>query len=127
MPRRARLDAPGTLHHVIVRGIERRRIVNNVADRKNFFERLGELVGVGAQHQQEVGVVDVGHRDVQWAPEERLAAQHLGQLIHAGGGEAPAAAQRLENGLGVEQGAQVEQGSLIAQLGEGKADNGETQ
>ena len=27
----------------------------------------------------------------------------------------------------VEQGAQVEQGSLIAQLGEGKADNGETQ
>jgi hypothetical protein len=25
MPRRARLDAPGTLHHVMVRGIERRR------------------------------------------------------------------------------------------------------
>jgi len=43
MPRRARLDAPGTLHHVIVRGIERRRIVNDVADRKNFVERLGEL------------------------------------------------------------------------------------
>lgn len=31
MPRRARLDAPGTLHHVIVRGINRRRIVNDVA------------------------------------------------------------------------------------------------
>jgi hypothetical protein len=43
MPRRARLDAPGTLHHVMVRGIERRRIVNDVADRKNFVERLGEL------------------------------------------------------------------------------------
>jgi hypothetical protein len=27
MPRRSRLDAPGTLHHVMVRGIERRRIV----------------------------------------------------------------------------------------------------
>ncbi len=39
MPRRARLDAPGTLHHVMVRGIERRRIVNDVADRKNFFIR----------------------------------------------------------------------------------------
>jgi len=25
MPRQARLDAPGTLHHVIVRGIEKRR------------------------------------------------------------------------------------------------------
>jgi putative transposase len=43
MPRRARLDAPGTLHHVMVRGIESRRIVNDVADRKNFVERLGEL------------------------------------------------------------------------------------
>ena len=43
MPRRARLDAPGTLHHGIVRGIEKRRIVNDVADRKNFVDRLGGL------------------------------------------------------------------------------------
>ncbi len=43
MQRRARLDAPGTLHHVMVRGIERRRIVNDVADRKNFVMRVGEL------------------------------------------------------------------------------------
>ena len=43
MPRRARLDAPGTLHHVMVRGIEKRRIVNDAADRKNFIKRLGEL------------------------------------------------------------------------------------
>jgi REP element-mobilizing transposase RayT len=43
MPRGARLDAPGTLHHVIVRGIEKRRIVNDVADRKNFVTRVGEL------------------------------------------------------------------------------------
>lgn len=33
MPRRARLDAPGTLHHVIVRGIERREIVRDAQDR----------------------------------------------------------------------------------------------
>ena len=43
MPRRARLDAPGTLHHVILRGINKRRIVDDVADRKNFVKRLGEL------------------------------------------------------------------------------------
>ena len=43
MPRGARLDAPGTLHHVIVRGIEKRRIVDDVADRKNFVKRLAEL------------------------------------------------------------------------------------
>ncbi len=29
MARGPRLDAPGTLHHVIVRGIERRKIVDN--------------------------------------------------------------------------------------------------
>jgi len=43
MPRRARLEAPGTLHHVMVRGIEKRKIVNDFADRKNFVKRLGEL------------------------------------------------------------------------------------
>ncbi len=33
MPRQARLDSPGTLHHVMVRGIEQRQIVNDEADR----------------------------------------------------------------------------------------------
>ena len=43
MPRKARLDAPGTLHHVIIRGIERRRIVDNKADRKDFVSRMGDI------------------------------------------------------------------------------------
>ncbi len=43
MPRRARLDTPGTLHHVIVRGIEKRKIVDDDQDREKFIERLGEL------------------------------------------------------------------------------------
>jgi len=43
MPRRARLDALGTLHHVIVRGIEKRRIVRDVADRKDFIKRLAKI------------------------------------------------------------------------------------
>jgi len=37
------LDALGTLHHLMLRGIERRCIVNDVSDRKNFVERIGEL------------------------------------------------------------------------------------
>jgi putative transposase len=41
MPRQARLDTPGTLHHVIIRGIEKRRIVDDDQDRKNLIERLG--------------------------------------------------------------------------------------
>ncbi|HDP80174.1 MAG TPA: hypothetical protein ENN21_04960 [Spirochaetes bacterium] len=43
MPRQARLDAPGTLHHVMVRGIEKRRIVSDEADRADFVNRMGEL------------------------------------------------------------------------------------
>lgn len=43
MPRRARLDVPGTLHHVIVRGIERRDIVDDHRDRDDFVSRVGRL------------------------------------------------------------------------------------
>jgi REP element-mobilizing transposase RayT len=43
MPRQARLDAPDTLHHVIVRGIEKQRIVNDRKDREEFVSRLGEV------------------------------------------------------------------------------------
>lgn len=43
MPRSARLDIPGTLHHVIVRGIEKRRIVNDDSDRQQFVERLNSI------------------------------------------------------------------------------------
>ena len=43
MPRSARLDAPGTLHHVIIRGIERRRIVDDDKDRQGFVDRLAQL------------------------------------------------------------------------------------
>jgi REP element-mobilizing transposase RayT len=42
MPRQARLDAPGTLHHVIIRGIEKRKIVNGDADREEFVDRVGK-------------------------------------------------------------------------------------
>ena len=45
MPRQARLDAPGTLHHVMVRGIEGAKIFYDDKDRKNFLSRIGKLVG----------------------------------------------------------------------------------
>lgn len=44
MPRNARIDAPGALHHVIVRGIERGKIFRSDYDRKNFLNRLGKLI-----------------------------------------------------------------------------------
>jgi len=37
------MDAPGPLSNVILRGIDKRRIVKDVADHKNFVKRLEEL------------------------------------------------------------------------------------
>jgi putative transposase len=44
MPRQARIDAPGVLHHVIIRGIERRKIFRDDKDRDSFLERLETLL-----------------------------------------------------------------------------------
>ncbi|KKK58644.1 hypothetical protein LCGC14_3042380, partial [marine sediment metagenome] len=44
MPRLARLDAPGVFHHVMIRGIERRKIFWNKKDREDFLDRLGKLL-----------------------------------------------------------------------------------
>ncbi len=44
MPRKARLDSPGALHHVMVRGIERRNIFQDEGDRKSFVDRMVKLV-----------------------------------------------------------------------------------
>lgn len=44
MPRAARLDAPGALHHIIARGIERRCIFRRQAERQEFLDRLAPLV-----------------------------------------------------------------------------------
>ena len=46
MPRGARLDAPGTLHHVMVRGIEGCGIVMDDLDREHFLFRMGTLAKV---------------------------------------------------------------------------------
>ncbi|MBP9127542.1 MAG: transposase [Elusimicrobia bacterium] len=40
MPRQARLDFPGLLHHVIARGIERRPIFNSPTDYADFLSRI---------------------------------------------------------------------------------------
>lgn len=47
MPRHARIDAPGALHHVIVRGIERKFIFFDETDKDRFLERLGAIITRG--------------------------------------------------------------------------------
>ncbi len=43
MPRKPRIDQPGLLYHVIARGIERRKLFSDDADRDFFLTRMGRL------------------------------------------------------------------------------------
>jgi len=44
MPRKSRIDAPGALHHIIARGIDRKNIFKDNKDRDSFLERLGAFL-----------------------------------------------------------------------------------
>lgn len=44
MPRQSRIDAPGALHHIIARGIERKAIFIDDLDYDHFLDRLGNLL-----------------------------------------------------------------------------------
>jgi len=44
MPRGSRIDAADAVHHIMVRGIERRKIFDGDADRDHFLHRMGEIL-----------------------------------------------------------------------------------
>ncbi len=63
MPRQPRLDAPGTLHHVMDHGIDRTKIFKNKADRVNFLEGIRipsdeRVLGSGAFIEELLAEVD---------------------------------------------------------------------
>ncbi len=82
MPRGPRLDAPGTLHHVIVRGIERRNIVDTNKDREDFTNRMRQIV------------LDSGTSIYAWA----LMDNHAHLLLLSGTEGLPAFMRRLLSG-----------------------------
>jgi REP element-mobilizing transposase RayT len=50
MPRSARLDSPNALHHIIIRGIERREIFRDNNDREDILARLEKLLPLTKIH-----------------------------------------------------------------------------
>ena len=68
MPRQPRLDAPGTLHHVMIRGIDGTKIFRDNEDRKDFLSRISRLVG------------KPGARSIAWA----LLTNHVHLLLFSG-------------------------------------------
>jgi len=43
MPRQARLDAPGNMHHIIIRGIDGLQISQDPTDQQDFISRIQGL------------------------------------------------------------------------------------
>ena len=82
MPRQARLDAPGTLHHVILRGSERGQIVADRQDREAFVARLG------------AGATATGTTIYAWA----LLPNHAHLLLRSGPRGLPRFMRRLLTG-----------------------------
>ena len=83
MPRQARLDAPGTLHHVMVRGIEGREIFQDDQDREEFVKRLSTVVK------------ESGTKLVAWS----LMTNHVHLLLFSGEGGLSRMMRRLLTGF----------------------------
>ncbi|MDA8163429.1 MAG: transposase [Desulfobacteraceae bacterium] len=68
MPRHKRINVPGAIHHVIVRGLDRQDIFLDDHDRRDFLDRL------------ETGLAQTGCRCFAWA----LLSNHFHLLIRTG-------------------------------------------
>lgn len=85
MPRKARIDAPGALHHIMVRGAERRNIFTDRADMESFLDRLEAVVS------------DSQTACFAWA----LIPNHFHLLLRTGNAEISRVMQRLLTGYAV--------------------------
>ncbi|NTW88592.1 MAG: hypothetical protein HGB26_05605, partial [Desulfobulbaceae bacterium] len=85
MPRGARLDAPGSLHHVMVRGIERTAIVLDDRDRQDVLTRIGKAA-------EKTGTVIYA-----WS----LMTNHAHLLLRSGSAGLPAFMRKVLTGYSV--------------------------
>jgi REP element-mobilizing transposase RayT len=85
MPRKSRIDAPGALHHVMVRGIERRSIFLDDVDRDRFLERLALVLDA------------TGASSLAWA----LIPNHFHLLLKTGRDPLATVMRRLLTGYAV--------------------------
>jgi putative transposase len=85
MPRQARIDAPGALQHIVVRGIERRKIFDDDADRNAFVARLGRVL------------VESGTTCYAWS----LLSNHVHLLLQTGKAPIATVMRRLLTGYAV--------------------------
>jgi REP element-mobilizing transposase RayT len=82
MPRQARIDAPGALHHIIIRGNERRDIFCDETDCGDFIRRFGHIL------------IDTGTACYAWA----LLTNHVHLLLRTGSVSLATVMKRLLTG-----------------------------
>ena len=85
MPRQSRIDFPGALHHIMVRGIERRKIFSDTKDKQSFINRLGTVLS------------DTGTNCFAFA----LMDNHFHLLLQTGGNSISRVMQSLLTGYAV--------------------------
>ena len=85
MPRKARIDAPGALQHIIIRGIEQKTIFRKDSDKKDFLDRLGKLL------------LDTQTACYAWA----LMTNHVHLLLRSGTAPISSVMSRLLTGYAV--------------------------
>ncbi len=85
MPRGSRIDAVGAVHHIMVRGIERRKIFDGDADRDHFLHRMGEIL------------LDTGTTCFAWS----LMPNHFHLLFRTGNVPVSTVMRRLLTGYAV--------------------------
>lgn len=85
MPRHARIDAPGALHHIMARGMDRQKIFRSDVDREDFLKRLGTII------------IESHTRCFAWA----LMPNHFHLLLQTGGVPLASVMRRLMTGYAV--------------------------
>ena len=85
MARQARLDEPGTLYHVMIRGIEGANIFWDDKDREHFLSLVGEIAK------------DTGTRILAWT----LMDNHVHVLLFSGPSGLPRLMRRVLTGYAV--------------------------
>ena len=80
MPRQARIDIPGLLQHVIVRGVAQTDIFLDDDDRKDFVQRLSDLLAETKTSCSAWALLD-NHVHLLLTPTEQPLASFMRRLL----------------------------------------------
>ena len=84
MPRQARIDAPGLVHHVMARGIEDQKIFRDDKDCEGFLVRLAESLALSGGASLYAWALMSNHFHLLLRTDEHLLSPIMRRLIARG-------------------------------------------